>query len=299
MTTYAVTGATGHLGRLVVEELLSRGVPAADVVAIARTPEKAADLAERGVQVREGDYDRPETLPGALAGVQRLLLVSGSEPGARVPQHTAVIDAAKAAGVERIAYTSILNADDTTNPLAGEHQATEQVLRASGVPVTLLRNGWYTENYTERLAEYLERGEIVGAVAGGKVSAAPRADYAGAAASALLADDAAGSGAGSGTTDGSAPVVVHELGGPAFTFTELATTISDVTGTAVAYRDLSVADYAAELQQVGLDAGTAGFVAGLDASIAAGDLQTDRDDLDRLLGRPATPLADVVHAARG
>jgi NAD(P)H dehydrogenase (quinone) len=287
MTTYAVTGATGHLGRLVVQELLSRGVPAADVVAIARTPEKAADLAELGAQVREGDYDRPETLATALAGVQRLLLVSGSEPGVRVPQHTAVIDAAKAAGVERIAYTSILNADDTTNPLAGEHQATEQVLRASGLPVTLLRNGWYTENYTARLAEFVERGEIVGATGDGKVSAAPRADYAGAAVAALLADDDAAS------------VVVHELGGSAFMFTELAATISDVTGAPVAYRDLSVEAFAADLQQAGLDAGTAGFVAGIDASIAAGDLQTDSDDLDRLLGRPATPLADVVRAARG
>ncbi|MFI8523821.1 SDR family oxidoreductase [Promicromonospora sukumoe] len=294
MTTYAVTGATGHLGRLVVQELLSRGVPAADVVAIARTPEKAADLAELGAQVREGDYDRPETLTTALAGVQRLLLVSGSEPGARVKQHTAVIDAAKAAGVERIAYTSILNADDTTNPLAGEHQATEQVLRASGVPVTLLRNGWYTENYTARLAEFVERGEIVGATGDGKVSAAPRADYAGAAAAALLADDAA-----AGSADGAAPVVVHELGGSAFTFTELAATISEVTGAPVAYRDLTVEAFAADLQQAGLDAGTAGFVAGIDASIAAGDLQTDSDDLDRLLGRPATPLADVVRAARG
>ncbi|GAA2228460.1 SDR family oxidoreductase [Promicromonospora sukumoe] len=293
MTTYAVTGATGHLGRLVVQELLSRGVPAADVVAIARTPEKAADLAELGAQVREGDYDRPETLTTALAGVQRLLLVSGSEPGARVKQHTAVIDAAKAAGVERIAYTSILNADDTTNPLAGEHQATEQVLRASGVPVTLLRNGWYTENYTARLAEFVERGEIVGATGDGKVSAAPRADYAGAAAAALLADDAA-------AADGAAaPVVVHELGGSAFTFTELAATISDVTGAPVAYRDLTVEAFAADLQQAGLDAGTAGFVAGIDASIAAGDLQTDSDDLDRLLGRPTVPLADVVRAARG
>lgn len=297
MTTYAVTGATGHLGRLVVEELLSRGVPATDVVAIARTPEKAADLAERGVQVREGDYDRPETLPAALDGVQRLLLVSGSEPGARVAQHTAVIDAAKAAGVGRIAYTSILNADDTTNPLAGEHQATEQVLRASGVPVTLLRNGWYTENYTDRLAEFAERGEIVGATGDGKVSAAPRADYAVAAAAALLADDSAAD----GTTDAAAApvVVVHELGGPAFAFTELASTISDVTGAPVAYRDLSAEAFAAELQQVGLDAGTAGFVAGIDASIAAGDLQTDSGDLVRLLGRPATPLADAVRAARG
>lgn len=283
MTTYAVTGATGQLGRLVVEELLSRGVPASDLVAIVRTPSKAADLAERGVQVREGDYGRPETLPAALAGVQRLLLVSGSEIGARVAQHTAVIDAAKAAGVERITYTGILKAGNTSNPLAGEHEATEEALRASGVPITILRNGWYFENYTQQLGQYLERGEIVGATANGKISAASRADFAVAAAAALLTDDG--------------DEVVHELGGPAFTFDELATTISDVTGTKVAHRDLSVEDYAAELQQVGLDAGTAGFVAGLDASIAAGDLHTDSEDLARLLGRPATPLADVVRAA--
>lgn len=283
MTTYAVTGATGQLGRIVVEELLSRGVPASDLVAIVRTPSKAADLAERGVQVREGDYDRPETLPAALAGVDRLLLVSGSEPGGRVAQHTAVIDAAKAAGVERIAYTGILKAGNTSNPLAGEHEATEEVLRASGIPVTILRNGWYIENYTQQLGQYLERGEIVGATAGGKVSAAARADFAAAAAAALLTDDGA--------------EVVHELGGSAFDFDELAATISDVTGTKVAYRDLSVPEFEAELQQVGLDAGTAGFVAGIDAAIAAGDLETDSDDLAGLLGRPATPLADVVRSA--
>lgn len=280
MTVYAVTGATGRLGRLVVEDLLSRGVPAADLVAVVRTPAKAADLAERGVQVREGDYSRPETLPAALAGVQRLLLISGSEPGGRVAQHVAVIDAAKAAGVERITYTSILKADDTTNPLAGEHQATEQALRASGIPVTLLRNGWYTENYTEQLEQYLQRGEVVGATGDGKVSAAPRADFAAAAAAALLSD-----------SDGD---VVHELGGQSFTFGELAATISDVTGTPVTYRDLSVEDYRAELQQAGLDEGTAGFVAGIDASIAAGDLETTSDDLAQLLGRPTTPLADVL-----
>jgi NAD(P)H dehydrogenase (quinone) len=282
MTTYAVTGATGPFGHHAVEELLSRGVPASDVVAIVRTPSKAADLAERGVQVREGDYSRPETLPAALAGVQRLLLVSGSEVGSRVAQHTAVIDAAKAAGVERIAYTSVLKAGNTSNPVAGEHEATEAALRASGVPFTVLRNGWYFENYTSQLGQYLERGEIVGATAGGKVSAAARADYAAAAVAALLTDD-----------DGDA---VHELGGPAFTFDELAATVSDVTGTKVAHRDLPVQDYAAALEQVGLDAGTAGFVAGLDASIAAGDLETDSEDLVRLLGRPATSLADVVGA---
>lgn len=283
MTTYAVTGASGPFGHIVVEELLSRGVPASDVVAIVRTPSKVADLAERGVQVREGDYSRPETLPAALAGVQRLLLVSGSEIGSRVAQHAAVIDAAKAAGVERIAYTSILKAGNTSNPLAGEHEATETALRASGLPVTLVRNGWYVENYTSQLGQYLERGEILGATAGGKVSAAARADYATAAAAALLADQ-----------DGD--LVVHELGGPAFTFDELAATVSDVTGTKVAHRNLPVEEYAAALEQVGLDAGTAGFVAGLDASIAAGDLETDSEDLVRLLGRPATPLADVVSA---
>lgn len=283
MTTYAVTGATGRLGHIVVEELLSRGVAASDLVAIVRTPEKAADLAERGVQVRAGDYSRAETLPGALAGVQRLLLISGSELGERVAQHTAVIDAARAAGVQRIVYTSILKAGSTSNPLAGEHEGTEAALRASGIPVTLLRNGWYTENYTERLAELLELGELVGATADGRISAAPRADFGAAAAAALLADE-----------DGD---VVHELGGESFTFGELAATISDVTGTTVAHRDLSVEDYQAELEQQGLDTGTAGFVAGLDASIAAGDLETGSADLAGLLGRPTTPLAEVVRAA--
>ncbi|HEV6953662.1 MAG TPA: NAD(P)H-binding protein [Promicromonospora sp.] len=286
MTTYAVTGATGHLGRLAVAELLERGVAPADVVAIARTPARATDLAERGVQVREGDYDRPETLPGALAGVQRLLLVSGSEPGNRVAQHTAVIEAARAAGVERIAYTSILNADATSNPLAGEHQGTEKVLRESGVPLSLLRNGWYTENYTDRLDEYLRRGEIVGAAAEGRISAAPRADYAAAAVTALQGDDG--------------DLVVHELGGESFTLGELAATVTAVTGTTVGYRDLTVEDLATELRQAGLDEGTAAFVAALDGSIAAGDLVAPGDDLARLLGRAPTPLADVVRtAARG
>ena len=284
MTTYAVTGATGPFGHHVVEELLSRGVPASDVVAIVRTPSKAADLAERGVDVREGDYSRPETLPAALDGVQRLLLVSGSEVGQRVAQHTAVIDAAKVAGVERLAYTSILKAGSTPSPLAGEHEATEAVLRASGIPVTLLRNGWYTENYTSQLGQYLERGEIVGATANGTISAASRADYAAAAAAALLSDD-----------DGD---TVYELGGQPLTFDELAATISEVTGTKVTHRDLPVEDFQAELQQHGLDAGTAGFVAGIDASIAAGALETDSEDLVRLLGRPATPLADVIRAAQ-
>jgi NAD(P)H dehydrogenase (quinone) len=284
MTTYAITGATGQLGRLVVDELLARGVPAADVVAVVRNPDRAGDLAARGVQVREGDYDRPETLPDALAGVERLLLVSGNEVGQRVPQHTAVIEAAAAAGVQRIAYTSVLNAGDTTLPIAAEHQATEDALRASGVPFTVLRNGWYTENYTDQIDQYLAAGELVGATAGGRISAAPRADYAAAAAAALLAEH-----------DGD---VVHELGGPAFTFDELAAAITDVTGTPVVHRDVPVDQLTARLQGVGLDAGTAGFVAAIDVSIADGALHTDSDDLARLLGRPGTPLTEAVRAAR-
>ncbi len=164
MPTYAVTGASGRLGRLAVQELLHRGVPASNVVAVVRTRGKAADLAERGVRVREADYARPETLGAALAGVARLLLVSSSEPGRRPAHHTNVIWAAKTAGASRIVYTIMLNVDDTTNPLADEHRASERALREAGVPFTLLRNGWYTENYTDQLGQYLDAGEIVGAV---------------------------------------------------------------------------------------------------------------------------------------
>ncbi len=284
MPTYAVTGASGRLGRLIVDELMALDVPASDVVALARTPSKATDLAERGVRVRGGDYSRPATLNEALTGVDRLLLVSGSEPGQRVAQHASVIEAAGAAGVSRIAYTSILNADRTTNPLAGEHQDTERTLRAAGVPFTLLRNGWYTENYAGQIDQYLQRGEILGAAGTGKIAAATRRDYAAAAAAALLQDE-----------EGNR---THELGGPAFDLSELARVVSEITGVPVTYRDLPVDEYVSRLQRAGLDEATAGFVAALDASIARGDLETDSEDLTRLLGRPVTPLTDVVRVAR-
>jgi NAD(P)H dehydrogenase (quinone) len=283
MPTYAVTGASGHFGHRVIEELLDRGVQGTEIVAIARTTAKAADLAARGVQVRPADYSRSETLPAAVGGVGRLLLVSGSELGQRVPQHTAVIEAANNAGVERILYTSILNADTSTNPIAGEHRGTETALRMSAVPHTLLRNSWYTENYTGRLDQYLETGEILGAAGSGRVSGAARADYAVAAAAALLADDQDN--------------VAYELGGPAFSFEELASTISEVTAKTVVYRDLPPSDYLAVLQQIGLDEATAEFVVAIDASIAAGDLETDSDDLARLLGRQPTPLAETFRVA--
>ncbi|WP_337059809.1 NAD(P)H-binding protein [Kineococcus sp. G2] len=284
MTTFAVTAASGRLGRLVVEALLERGVAPGDVVAVVRTPGKVADLAERGVRVRRGDYSEPGTLREALDGVDRLLLVSGDTPGQRVAQHANVVEAARAAGVQRVAYTSILRADTSGNPLVPDHRATEEALAASGIPTTLLRNGWYLENHTEALGQYLAAGEVVGSAHDGRVSAASRADYAAAAAAALLADD-----------EGNR---VHELGGPGFTLGELAATVSEVTGTPVAYRDLTTAEHVAHLRGLGLDEGTAGFVAALDASLAAGDLHTDRDDLQRLTGRPATALADAVRAAR-
>ncbi len=258
-------------------------MPAAEIVGLVRTPSKAVDLAQCGVQVREADYSRPETLGAALAGVDRLLLVSSSTAGQRVAHHTNVIEAATAAGVSRLVYTSMLLADGTINPLASEHQDTEAALHAAGVPFTLLRNGWYTENYTEQMPQYLERGDIVGAAGSGRISAATRQDYGAAAALALLQHEQGDR--------------IYELGGPAFDLSELAHVISEVTATQVTYRDLSVEEYTDWLQQAGLDPATADFVAALDASIAQGDLDTDSQDLAQLLGRPATPLIDVVRTA--
>lgn len=279
MTTYAVTGTTGHLGPLVVRELLARGVPAADVVALARTPEKAADL---GVPVRRADYSDTATLPEALAGVDVLLLVSGSEVGRRVPQHTAVIEAAKTAGVQRVAYTSIANADHSTNPLQPEHKATEEALRASGLPFTIFRNNWYLENYTGQVPQYLATGEVLGIDGGARIGAATRADMAAAIAAALLDEGTAGA--------------TFELSGPPITLAGLAEAVTDATGIKVAYRDVTPEELTAILRGTGLDDGTAGFVVALEESVARGDLDVPGDDLERLLGRPATTIADALRA---
>ena len=279
MTTYAVTGTTGHLGPLVVRELLARGVPAAEVVALARTPEKAADL---GVPVRRADYSDTATLPEALAGVDVLLLVSGSEVGRRVAQHTAVVEAAKTAGVQRVAYTSIANADHSTNPLQPEHKATEDVLRASGLPFTIFRNNWYLENYTGQVPQYLATGEVLGIDGDARIGAATRADMAAATTAALLDEGTAGA--------------TFELSGPPITLAGLAEAVTDVTGTKVAYRDVTPEELTAILRGTGLDDGTAGFVVALEESVARGDLDVPGDDLERLLGRPATTLADALRA---
>jgi NAD(P)H dehydrogenase (quinone) len=262
--------------------MMAQGVPPSGIVAVVRTPGKAASLAGHGVQVREGDYSRPDTLIKALTGVDRMLLISGSELGHLVPQHASVIEAAKNAGVSRIVYTGMLKADESASPLAGEHLDTERLLREAGMPFTVLRNSYYTEIYTDRVSEYIGAGEITGAAGRGKISAATRQDYAAAAAAALRQDQAGNR--------------IYELGGPAFDLTELARVITTVTGTTVRYRDLPPGEYADALRRSGLDEASARFMAELDISVARGDLETGSQDLVYLLGHPVTTPAEVVRA---
>jgi NAD(P)H dehydrogenase (quinone) len=276
MTTIAVTGATGQLGRLVVAALLDRGVPAQRIIAAVRTPEQAAELAAQGVQVRHADYAQPETLAPALQGAERVLLISGT-PGDRVAHHADVIDAAKRAGVQLIAYTGVLNADTTTMLLAADHQATEQLIKDSGLPYAFLRNGWYTENYLMELEATLAHG-FTGASGQGRFTPAARADYAEAAA-AVLTDHARETN------------VAYELGGDeTLTMDEMAALLSDATGQRIAYSDMPVEQYAAVLAGAGLPEPVAQVLADASAAIARGELFTDSGDLQRLLGRPSTPV---------
>lgn len=284
MTTYLVTGASGHLGRLTVHALLERGTAASDVVATARDTADIADLAALGVVVRRADYADPTSLKEAFAGVDRVLLVSSSAVGQRIDQHRNVIEAAREAAVELLAYTSIANAGTATMLLAADHQATERLLADSGLPVALLRNSWYVENYTAQLPASLEHGAVLGSAGEGRVSAATRADYAAAAAAVLVADDQAGR--------------VYELGGDtAFTLAEYAAVLAEVSGTEVAYRDLPAADYAAALVAAGLPEGYAAVLADSDEGLARGELHTGSGDLARLLGRPTTTLREAIGAA--
>jgi len=280
-----ITAATGHLGRLVVEELLRRGVPGGEVVATGRDTSRLADLADRGVQVRRADYTDPASLREAFTGAQRLLLVSSSEVGSRLEQHRNAITAAGDAGVGLLAYTSMLHAGTATTTLARDHRATELVLAESGLPHVLLRNGWYVENYTDQLPTFLAHG-IAGAAGDGLVSAATRQDYAEAAAAVLTAAASAGA--------------TYELGGDPFTLTELAAVISAAVGQPVGYTDLSEADYRGVLLAAGLPEPYAALLADADRGMRAGELLvegTHRDDLRDLIGRSVTPLADAVGAA--
>jgi NAD(P)H dehydrogenase (quinone) len=278
-----VTGATGQLGRLVIKALL-KTQPASDIVAAVRSPEKAADLAALGVQVRRADYNEPATLDTAFKGADKVLLISSSELGRRAVQHRAAINAAKRNGVQLIGYTSVLRADTSPLGLADEHRETEGALRASGVPFVLLRNGWYTENYLRSLAAALEHGAILGNADDGKIASAARADYAEAAALVMTRDAQAGR--------------VYELAGDsAYTLTELAAEVTRQSGKKVEYQNLSEAEYKAALVGLGLPEVVAALLSDSDAAASKGALFDNAHQLSQLLGRPTTPLATVVGEA--
>jgi len=280
----AVTGATGQLGRLAVEALLGRGVPAGRVAAVVRDPGKAAGLASRGVQVRAADYSRPETLGAAFEGVGRLLLVSGNEVGRRVPQHENVVRAAQRAGVELLAYTSILRADTSNMILAAEHKGTEAAILNSGLPYVLLRNGWYFENYAGSIKQAAAHGVILGSAGEGRVSAAARADYAEAAAAVL-------------SGEGHANKVYELAGDEGFTYGELAAEVARQAGREVIYKNLPADEYARALVGFGLPEPFAQALADSDLGIERGELFDESGDLRTLIGRPTATLAGAVAEA--
>jgi NAD(P)H dehydrogenase (quinone) len=280
---FFITGASGQLGRLVVAALAERAGPTA-VVAIVRDPARSAGLFPEGVIVREGDYNRPETLDAALAGAGRVLLISSNAVGARVAQHATVIEAATRAGATRIAYTSVLHADVSALGLAEEHRRTEALVEASGLPFTLLRNGWYTENYAASIPSALQHGALIGSAGGGLISSAARADYAVAAAVALIGDEG--------------PRVVHELAGDsAYTLTEFAAELSHQVGRTIPYIDMPEADYRAALVGAGLPEGFAALLADSDAAAADGALFDESHTLSRLIGQPTAPFTTSIAEA--
>ncbi|MER6620911.1 MULTISPECIES: SDR family oxidoreductase [unclassified Streptomyces] len=277
-----VTGATGHLGRHVVDQLLEK-VPAEQITAVVRSAEKAADLAGRGVRIAVADYNAPETFDGLFAAGDKVLLVSGNEfDKGRVGQHRVVIDAAEAAGVALLAYTSAPGS--LTAALADDHRGTEEALLGSGVPYVLLRNGWYHENYTENLAPVLEHNAVVAAAGEGRVSSASRADYAAAAVAVLTGEGHENK--------------TYELGGDeAWSFAEYAAELSRQTGREIVYNPVAPEALTGILAGAGVPGPMAAVLAGVDVSIEKGELVVDSGDLSRLAGRPTTPLAEAVAAA--
>lgn len=274
--TIAITGATGQLGRLAIAATRARG---ASLIALVRSPERAADL---GVGTRAFDYDKAD--PAALNGVDTLVLISANEVGRRFAQHKAVIDAAKAAGVKRIIYTSLLKGDASPMKLAAEHVETEAALKESGITYTILRNGWYTENLTGALAPAIEHGAIIGSAGEGRYSAAARADYA--EAIAVTAIEA-----------GHENKVYELAGDTGFTGADLAAEVGRQAGKPVGYVNLPEADYAKALEGFGLPAEFAAILADSDAQTAKGALFDDSKTLSRLIGHPTTPLTATVAAA--
>lgn len=276
----AITGATGQLGQHVIETLL-KTVPASQIVAIVRNPAKATALSQQGITVRQADYSDEAAFTTALQGIDKLLLISSSEVGQRAPQHRNVINAAKAAHVKFIAYTSLLHADRSPLGLADEHVATEKMLAESGIAYALLRNGWYTENYLASAPAALEHGVFIGAAGEGKIASATRADYAAAAARVISEDGHAGK--------------IYELAGDAgWPLSQLAAELAKQSGKKVVYQNLNEADFAAALKGVGLPAGLADMLADSDVGASKGGLFDDSHTLSKLIGRPTTSLADSV-----
>ena len=276
----AVTGASGKLGRIVVEGLMEVH-PVKDVAAVVRTPDKVADLAEKGVMVRRGDYSEPSTLEAAFEGVDRVLLISSNEFGRRLEQHQAVITAAKKQGVSLLAYTSVLKAPENRISALADHKGTEAALKASGIPHVLLRNGWYIENYTDNLQIPLSTGALLGASGEGRIAAASRADFAAAAIAVLTGAGHAGK--------------VYELAGDtSFTKAELAAKVSAWAGKPIAYQNMTGEEYQQILEGAGLPAPFAAFMTDADLAIARGELDSDRKDLRELIGRPTQSIEQVL-----
>jgi NAD(P)H dehydrogenase (quinone) len=277
-----VTGATGQLGRLVIAALLKK-MTASDIVAAVRNGEKARDIAAWGVHVRLADYNQPQVWEEALKGADKVLLISSSEVGQRARQHRSVIDAARRAGVRLLAYTSVLRADTSPLGLAAEHKETEALICASGIPYTLLRNGWYTENYTVGIPGVLARGAVYGCASNGRIASAARVDYAEAAASVLTAENQAGR--------------VYELAGDAaYTLSEFAAEISRQSSRNIGYVDLAEAEYRNALVRAGLPDAIAALLADSDTGVSKGALFDDSHQLSRLINRPTTSLAASVAA---
>lgn len=281
-----IAGATGQLGRLVVEELLRRGVPAGQIVAAGRSVEQLAGMADRGVRTASVDYNDPSSVDAALSEGDTLLLISGNDIQNRTTQHETVIDAAARAKVGHILYTSVLAAETTPIILAPDHVKAEEYIRASGLPFTFFRNGWYTENYAPALHTARETGTLLASAGEGRVASATRADYAAAIAAVL-------------TTPGHEGQIYELSGDYAWSFEELASALSTVLGRSVDYRALSTEDHASALESAGLDPATAGFLAALDGNIRQGALALTTGDLSRLAGRPTTPLLDGLRLLAG
>lgn len=279
----AITGATGQLGRLVIHALLKK-IPADSIVAIVRNVDKAKDLSALGVNVRQADYNHPASWDAALQGTEKLLLISSSEIGQRIPQHRAVIDAAQRVRVKLLAYTSVLHADTSVLRLADEHRETEAAIKASGVPFTLLRNGWYTENYAMGIGAAQSLGAVYGCAGDGRISSASRADYAEAAAVVLTSDHQAGK--------------VYELAGDsAYTLSEFATEISQQSGQSIPYINLPEAEYKKALLGAGLPEPLAALLADSDTGAAKGALFDHGQQLSRLIGKPTSLWQEAVKEA--